>query len=283
LTLLIATDLDACLLDHATYRWDEAQGALRSLRARAIPLALLSSKTFTEMRSIAAELSWPDAPLVVENGGALAWPVALPGDLEGAAVHEGYAIVPLGTPRPQLAEALARWSVDERLHVRAVSAMDDREISERTGLSGAAAAAVRRRDWSEPFVVSEEGEARTIATRAAGEAMRVVQGGRFWHLIGATDKGRGLQEVRRRFVGGGGKLEVVGLGDSPVDLPLLRESDRAVIVPRPEGEVHGELSAALPEAEVAPWPGPRGWNAAVLAVIEGHRLKTVGEVMGAGR
>jgi hypothetical protein len=35
------------------------------------------------------------------------------------------------------------------------------------------------------------------------------------------------------------------------------------------------MAAVLPDAEVAPAPGPAGWNAAVLAVLGGGRLPQV--------
>jgi hypothetical protein len=48
---------------------------------------------------------------------------------------------------------------------------------------------------------------------------------------------------------------------------MLEAVDRPVLVPRPDGHVAEVLAQALPLAERAPWPGPRGWNEAVLAVL----------------
>jgi len=41
-------------------------------------------------------------------------------------------------------------------------------------------------------------------------------------------------------------------------------------------EPDAELARSLPHVEMAPAPGPEGGNAAVLAVLRGERLGTVG-------
>ena len=70
----------------------------------------------------------------------------------------------------------------------------------------------------------------------------------------------------------------MGLGDAPNDLSFLRVVDRPVIVPRSDGHPDPDLAAALSPCEVAPAPGPVGWNFAVLAVLSGHRLPAVSGV-----
>jgi mannosyl-3-phosphoglycerate phosphatase len=63
----------------------------------------------------------------------------------------------------------------------------------------------------------------------------------------------------------------VGLGDAPNDLSLLEAVDHPVLIPRPDGRVAKSLRQRLPHADVAPAPGPAGWNAAVLAHVERTR------------
>jgi hypothetical protein len=67
----------------------------------------------------------------------------------------------------------------------------------------------------------------------------------------------------------------VGLGDAANDLPLLLAVERPIVIPRPGGGLDPALARALPGAEQAPAPGPAGWNAAVLRLLEGGRLQTV--------
>jgi hypothetical protein len=56
---------------------------------------------------------------------------------------------------------------------------------------------------------------------------------------------------------------------------MLQAADRPIVVPRPDGRPHPVIAAALEAAEVAPEPGPAGWNRAVLAVLGGKRLPRV--------
>jgi mannosyl-3-phosphoglycerate phosphatase len=67
----------------------------------------------------------------------------------------------------------------------------------------------------------------------------------------------------------------VGLGDALNDLPLLEAVDRPIVVPRRDSTVDPELARALPRAELAPAPGPVGWNAAVMIVLAGGTLPAV--------
>jgi hypothetical protein len=67
--LIVFTDLDGTLLDHDTYEWQPAMLALDTLKARDIPLVLVSSKTLAELRDYRAQLGLAH-PIVAENGAA---------------------------------------------------------------------------------------------------------------------------------------------------------------------------------------------------------------------
>ena len=80
-------------------------------------------------------------------------------------------------------------------------------------------------------------------------------------MIGDTDKGAAVGVLRGVCPPG---ARLLGLGDAPNDLPLLKAVDDAVVVPGATGALHPDLVAALPNARHAPSTGPSGWNAAVL-------------------
>ena len=86
-------------------------------------------------------------------------------------------------------------------------------------------------------------------------------GGRFFHLLGNSDKGTAVRVLRAADARPG---RVLGLGDAPNDLALLSACDDAAIVPQPGRGIHPDLAAALPHARRAPAPGPGGWNVVVL-------------------
>ena len=78
------------------------------------------------------------------------------------------------------------------------------------------------------------------------------------------DKGKAVRQLLGLHEG---PLFSLALGDSDNDLTMLQAVDRAVIVPRPDGSWSETLLGGLPLARRAPFPGPRGWNEAVLAEL----------------
>lgn len=258
---VIFTDLDGTLLDHETYSADAAADALARATRDGVPVVLCSSKTLAEMRPLARRLHLPEAPLIVENGGAVWFPSSwtLP---DGAPPRDADGVVVLGATSAALRPLLETLAARVGCALRGFSAMTDAEVAERTGLPEASAALARRRGFSEPFVCDGAAiETARLDAEARGLGARVTRGGRFFHLTGQSDKGAAVQLVRRAV---GGTPTTLGLGDAPNDLPLLQAVDAAVIVPQIHRGPHPELVAALPQASQAPAPGPAGWNAAVL-------------------
>lgn len=273
--LLVATDLDATLLDHHDYSWAPAREALEALRAAEAHLCLVSSKTRAEMEHLAAELplstSW-----IVENGSALVVPEdkLLP---RRRPRKPGPRLVELGPKRARLAGALPKLAHATGLALESLVALGPERLVELSGLAPEAAQRALQREYSEPFRVADAGgldtDALTARLLAAAEALslRVSRGGRFHHLTGVVDKGLALARLIDLVATPKAPPRVVALGDAQNDLLLLQAAERAIVVPRPDGTLEPAL-AALPHAERAPAPGPAGWNAAVLAVLRGDTL-----------
>jgi mannosyl-3-phosphoglycerate phosphatase len=269
--LVVFTDLDGTLLDEETYAFDAAREALLALGERRIPVVLCSSKTRAEMRPL-ARLLGVDAPLIVENGGAVVAGTPPP-DARWRREGDDW-LLELGTPRAALLRALAEIAREAGAEVRSFAQLSVHEVSRLTGLTAAAADLARQREYDEPFLVAREQVAR-VASAAQRRGLRVTRGGRFHHLTGPVDKGRAVKEVRALYAADPPPA-TLGLGDSANDLSFLSAVDRAVVVPRPGGRIDPDLAASLPGAERAPAPGPAGWNAAVLAVLRGARLPILG-------
>jgi mannosyl-3-phosphoglycerate phosphatase len=265
--LLVATDLDGCLLDPVRYTWAPAAPALRALAARGGRLVLASSKTQAEMEPLAHEL--PLLPsLIVENGGALlAARAHVPAAPEGASQDGPWWRLATPIGRTGLVRALAEIAAEVDARVRGFAAMDAAEVALRSGLAPEAAELALRRQYDEPFVL-EAGEAARLAEAARRRGLRVVKGGRFHHLTGPTDKGTALRHLLELMAAAGERPRTIGLGDAPNDVPLLRAVDRPVLMPGPDGQVDADLRAAFPAAARAPGPGPGGWNRAVLEALD---------------
>ncbi|MEK7867193.1 MAG: HAD-IIB family hydrolase [Planctomycetota bacterium] len=252
MTWAVFTDLDGTLLDAGGYSWSEAQPAIAALRARKIPLVFCTSKTWAETAWYQQQIGVHD-PCVVENGGGL---------------HDGTETVALGTPHPTILDAFREMKA-RCPALRGFSEMDDAEVAALTGLPVERAGLARRREFDEPFVAgTEDGRVPAEALEAAhARGLRVSRGGRFHHLHGATDKGTGVREVRRRLVARTGPIRTIGLGDSEVDASLLAEVDVPVLIPRADGRVDPALAARFPSARRAPEPGGAGWRTVVLDLV----------------
>jgi mannosyl-3-phosphoglycerate phosphatase len=265
--LLVATDLDSCLLDEH-YRHAEAAEALAALRERGVPVVLASSKTRAEIEPLWRELAL-ETPFIVENGGAVLFPDK-PRDAR-ARRRGGLYSLDLGTPRGVLVAALAEIGADTGARLTSFAALRPERVALVTGLSPSAARRACERRFDEPFLCDEE-RADAVTAAAARRGLRVTRGGRFFHLSGASDKGAAFAELLRLWRPGTAREARVALGDSPNDAGLLLAVERPIVVPRPGGVPDAVLAAAVPHAEQAPEPGPAGWNAAVLAVLEGRAL-----------
>lgn len=141
------------------------------------------------------------------------------------------------------------------------------ELSELTGLSPGQAEASGARLATEP-ILWEDTEAKRLrfAQSMAAAGVRMLRGGRFWHLMGSADKAGGVAAVRRYYEGREPdvKWQVLALGDSANDTAMLEAADIAVVVPHAGGpRIHPQAARAL----VAPEPAAAGWNAAVLSLL----------------
>ncbi len=255
--LLVVSDLDGTLLT-ADYDFSPAREALQGLRAAAAPLVLNSSKTPAEMRRLARELE-TESPLVCENGGVLAFP------WEGSAGE--YSIETMGLPRGFILEKAHQ--IRARGNYRFAGFADWRppELMAHTGLDPEAAGEAMDRHASEP-ILWEDGEENFLDFKEelAKHGIRILRGGRFFHLMGQTDKADGLLAVKKRYAEHFPEINwiCVALGDSASDLAMLEAADIAVVVPRVSGE---KLRPDADKVIHAPEPGPAGWNEVILQLL----------------
>jgi mannosyl-3-phosphoglycerate phosphatase len=268
---VLFTDLDGTLLDHATYRWWAAWGALELARRRGVPLVIVSSKTRAEVLPILRILRRRE-PFVVENGGAIYVPTGyFPFSLPGAArVEAGWIRQPLGTERGRLLAVLRRAAARADAHVRSFANMTVQEVAERTGLPLTEARRARQREFDEPFLILEN-KARAwprLRAEIRRHGLNATRGSRFFHILGKNDKGAAVRKLTGWFRRArGSDVCSVGLGDSPNDIPLLKAVGLPVIVARPGGRYDVETLAAVPRAQRAGGVGPEGWNRAVLRLL----------------
>lgn len=279
---LVFTDLDGTLLDHETYDFESARPALEALRTEGIPLVLCSSKTRAELVELQRRLGVL-GPFIPENGGAVLLTGGGPLEPAFPARLAGIPAKLFGAPYGELRGALEELRRRFGPGVRGFGDMGDEEVAGCTGLPLAQARKARERDFDEPFLWTPEPEAHEVEsarTWLSARGLGLTRGGRFWHLMGPSDKGRAvrwlLDAVARTW---GREPDSLGLGDSENDVPMLQEVMEGVLVERPGG---GHLTPRPAGIRTVAGVGPRGWCPAVLAWLE-RRAWNLGPGAGEGR
>ncbi len=254
---LVFTDLDGTLLDHEDYGWSAALPALSKLRALGVPVVLASSKTAAEIATLRDEMRLSKYPAIVENGAGL----LPPGKADAAGEAGMYQ---------RLRKALDDVPPELRRHFEGFGDWDDEEVARRTGLSPTAAAAARKRAFSEPGTWTGSPEERTAFLAALAEAgVTARRGGRFLTLSFGGSKAERMAEVLADFADDEGNSPVsVALGDAPNDVEMLNSADFGVIIANPEGAevpvLAGERAGRIRRSTQ---PGAAGWNEMMTTLI----------------
>ena len=246
---LVFTDLDGTLLDGETYSWEAARPALSRLEHLGVPWMFVTSKTRAEVEVLRREMGNLH-PFIVENG--------------GAAILPGEGVLEWGARYGDLVESLRRAAERSGCRVRGFHEMPLEEVAERCELPPRQAALARQREYDEPFVVLDGGRAAALEQAIAAEGLRCTRGGRFWHILGDSDKAVAVRAVADFYARAYGSVTTIGLGDSMNDVGFLNVVDRAVLI---RSAHSAELARAVPRGVLTELPGPSGWNAAVLEMF----------------
>jgi len=297
--IIIFTDLDGSLLHPKTYSFDEARPALKLIKNEGIPLILCSSKTRAEMEVYRKRLD-NSHPFVSENGGGIFIPegyfqsITLTPTLSqrereqienprplgegGTACRvreveggwkpgEGveYEALTIGTPYEELRKAFLKLKQELNAKVKGFADMTAREIAALSGLTEEEATLAKRRNFGEPFVFEGETDERFL--RAIEERGLHWTQGRFFHIMGDNDKGKAVRILKEFYLKEYGEIVTVALGDGFNDLPMLKEVDYPVLIPKKDGgyDPRVDLQNLMKAKEI----GPSGWNEEVLIAIKG--------------
>jgi len=253
---IVVTDLDGTLLNHGDYSWEGARFALEELETRGVPVIFCTSKTRAEVEVLRRETG-NKHPFITENGGAVFLPAASFAPLAGELPRMGdFLYIPLGTAYEVLVETLADTARETGCVVRGFADASPEEVAAWCDFSVEEARLARQRDFDEPFVIVS-GDGHELAAAIAHRGLTTTRGGRFWHILGKNDKGAALWKLRSVYTRLGLAVNVVALGDSANDLPLLSQAEIPVILPGPAAEL---LRQSVPEAIIARQPGSQGWS-----------------------
>ena len=265
--IVVITDLDGTLLDQHTYSYQSSLPAVQRLWTWRIPIVLCSTKTRAEMLPLWRRLELRD-PFICESGGAIHVP---PGYFPFTAIemkrNGPFEVLELGSDVHGLRERLAQAARSCGVAVRSFASLSLDEINELTGLPRDQAFRAWQRQYDEPFVI-ESGNAAHLIAALQGCGLTVTKGDRFYHLTGGHGKGEAVRKLLDLYRRQWGEVVSVGIGNSANDLPLLRETDIAVLVRNPDGRWDAEVTTHLPSVTRTDGIGPNGWREAIDNLLD---------------
>lgn len=249
--LLVFSDLDGTLLDHESYDWSPARPAIEALKKSGSGIILASSKTAREIVHLRRDMELDQWPCIVENGAGL-----LPAHCDSIKRSDVYN---------RLRDLLDLLPSEQRRQFVGFGDMSDDAVAQRTGLNLENAARARARDFSEPGVWhGSESDKTQFINQLEKSGITAQQGGRFLTLSFGANKADRLEELTTLYQ----PAKTVALGDAPNDIGMLESADVAIVIANPHAQplatLRGEHEGGVIRTSE---PGPVGWNAAILSII----------------
>ncbi len=280
--LVVFSDLDGTLLDHDSYSYNDALEAMNALKKAGAKLVICTSKTRAEIEAFRKETSNSD-PFVSENGGAIFIPKgyfsrelvesslkSTDTRLSNASLKEldGYLVVELGYPYTKIVLALNELKA-MGYNLLCFSDMDEEKVSELTGLPVSRAKLAKQREYDEAFICLEKNQEKIaeLESHLSREGFKLTKGGRFYHLMGNSDKGLAVKILTTLYKKCFSEQEIItaAFGDSKNDFPMLLAADYGFLVQK---KSRSYAKDAPEKAIKVDGIGPVGWNKAVLKLIK---------------
>ena len=140
------------------------------------------------------------------------------------------------------------------------------EVASLTGLALKAAERAKAREYDETLDLEGTPEEIDKVLNAITEAgLNYASGGRYHDVTGPNDKGKATRILIDLFRSKLGQVEIVAIGDSPNDLPMLSEVDIPVLVQK-IGRVWEEID--MSNIRRVEGVGPEGWARAIEEIVK---------------
>jgi len=258
--LWVVSDVDGTLMDHS-YDLTPAKETIKTLQKLSIPVILCTSKTASEVKVIRKELDLKD-PYIVENGAAI----------YGESLQKVNGEIILGKKYDSLEEILNLISKEIDYKLIPLNNLTDEEATKLTGLKGNALNLMRDRHWSMPFLNPPSFLEERINMCCRKYKVDIFKGNRMSHLLSIdSNKGKAIKALKK--YSNNQDFQIIGLGDSPNDLPLLLNSDIKIVIPGIDGP-NLNLIDQLKNLEftLASEPNGYGWKNEINKLINELKL-----------
>ena len=257
-SLWVVSDVDGTLMDHS-YDLTPAKETIKTLQKLFVPVILCTSKTAAEVKVIRKELNLTD-PYIVENGAAI----------YGESLKNVNGEIILGKKYEALEEILNSISKEIEYKLTPLNNLTDQEATQLTGLKGNSLNLMRDRHWSMPFLNPPIFLEEKINNCCKKFQVDIFKGNRMSHLLSTkSNKGKAIDALKKYSNNQNiQNIEIIGLGDSPNDLPLLLNSDIKIVIPGIDGP-NLDLLDQLKDFEftLASEPNGHGWKNEINKLI----------------
>ena len=259
-SLWVVSDVDGTLMDHS-YDLTPAKETIKKLQNLSIPVILCTSKTASEVKVIRNELNLKD-PYIVENGAAI----------YGESLKKVNGKIILGKKYEILEEILNLISEEINYKLIPLNNLTNEEATQLTGLKGNSLNLMRDRHWSMPFLNPPSFLEEKIKICCKKFKVDVFRGNRMSHLLSInSNKGKAINALK--LYSNIQNIQIIGLGDSPNDLPLLLNSDIRIVIPGIEGPNLNLLNQLRDlEFTIASEPNGYGWKNEINKLINNLEL-----------
>jgi mannosyl-3-phosphoglycerate phosphatase len=260
----IFTDLDGTLLGKEDYRYEVNMQLIADLKGKGIGISLNTSKTLSETECWQYKLGL-DSPFIVENGAAILFPKNN-FELEQLKPHKvesrgRYFCIVLGMKIDNLEDLYRPYA--ER--VTSLIHCPKNEAMSLTGLGGPDLQRARTREFTLPLIIPDPSIKEELASVAIQIGARLIEGGRFCHLQGNSDKGSAML-IAKKIIEDNLKGEVISisLGDSENDLEMLRAAEYGIYLGSDQRMIN---ECAENNISIENTAAPDGWGKALKKAL----------------
>ena len=252
----IVTDLDGTLMDE-NYDISPARKTLKLLSNLNIPVIPCTSKTASEVRYFRKENGLSD-PFIVENGAAV----------YGYNEHNSseWELI-LGKSYKDLRIILFKISKIVNFKLTPLNDLNHSQIFDLTGLSDQGIKRALDRKWSVPFLNPPDEIFEKIKLVCHSYNVHIFKGNRMSHLLSnESHKGEAVNKLKIYLQNK--DVNIIALGDSQNDLPLLEYADISIVIPGLNGP-NKYLMNGINQGSfiLANAPHAQGWSNSIEEVI----------------
>ncbi len=273
--IIIFSDIDGTIIDKETYSFEESIKALKKVLLLKIPVILVSSKSFSEIELYREKMGIRD-PFISENGGAIFIPHGYFKEKPEQCIQKGnHFIKELATPLSSLSENIKEFQNHLNNEIIFFTDLPAEEIRRISNLPLEEAELSKKREYDLPFIVKETSHLKDEEIFSAAERahLNITKGGRYYHILSQSDKGKAVQYLKKEFSKYFKSFISVGLGDGPNDLEMLLEVDEPIVIKKLDGTYAQELLKELPSSTKTNKIGPAGWSEAITNLLTKHNIQ----------